>query len=100
MKNEVFSTAMRYQYRLSWTKNRMLMSVLCAAFLMLHAPFFISSVMAQSLTGRAPGQVAVGEQFRLSYTVNTDAAKDFRAGNIPDAFDVLMASSRSRSRRK
>ena len=95
MKNEVFSTAMRYQYRLSWTKNRMLMSVLCAAFLMLHAPFFISSVMAQSLTGRAPGQVAVGEQFRLSYTVNTDAAKDFRAGNIPDAFDVLMGPSTS-----
>ena len=29
-------------------------------------------VMAQQITGRAPSQVAVGEQFRLSYTVNTD----------------------------
>ncbi len=50
---------------------------------------------AQTLTGRAPGVVAVGEQFRLSYTVNTDEAKGFRAGNIPDAFDVLMGPSTS-----
>ena len=51
---------------------------------------------AQTLTGRAPGQVAVGEQFRLSYTVNTDEARGFRAGNIPDdAFDVLMGPSTS-----
>ena len=56
---------------------------------------FISHVMAQTLTGRAPGQVAVGEQFRLSYTVNTDDAKGFRTGNIPDAFDVLMGPSTS-----
>lgn len=50
---------------------------------------------AQTLTGRAPGQVAVGEQFRLTYTVNTDDAKGFRAGAIPDAFDVLMGPSTS-----
>ncbi len=50
---------------------------------------------AQTLTGHAPRQVAVGEQFRLSYTVNTDQAKGFRAGNIPDAFDVLMGPSTS-----
>ena len=50
---------------------------------------------AQTLTGRAPTQVAVGEQFRLSYTVNTDDAKGFRAGDIPDAFDVLMGPSTS-----
>ena len=54
-----------------------------------------SYVVAQSLTGRAPGQVAVGEQFRLSYTVNTDDARNFRAGDIPDAFDVLMGPSTS-----
>ena len=50
---------------------------------------------AQTLTGRAPAQVALGEQFRLSYTVNTDDAKGFRAGDIPDAFDVLMGPSTS-----
>ena len=55
----------------------------------------ISQAGAQQLTGRAPSQVAVGEQFRLSYTVNTDDVKGFRAGNIPDAFDVLMGPSTS-----
>ena len=57
--------------------------------------FLIVAVGAQTLTGRAPAQVAVGEQFRLSYTVNTDDAKGFRAGDIPDAFDVLMGPSTS-----
>ena len=52
--------------------------------------FLPLAALAQTLTGRAPAQVAVGEQFRLSYTVNTDDAKGFRAGDIPDAFDVLM----------
>ena len=51
--------------------------------------------MAQQITGRAPSQVAVGEQFRLSYTVNTDDVKGFRAGNIPEEFDVLMGPSTS-----
>ncbi|MBQ8715391.1 MAG: BatD family protein [Prevotella sp.] len=51
--------------------------------------------MAQQITGRAPSQVAVGEQFRLSYTVNTDDVSGFRAGNIPDAFEVLMGPSTS-----
>ncbi len=53
------------------------------------------SSISQTLTGKAPSQVAVGEQFRLSYTVNTDDAKGFRAGDIPDAFDVLMGPSTS-----
>ena len=57
--------------------------------------FIVVTVLAQTLTGRAPSQVAVGEQFRLSYTVNTDDAKGFRAGNIPDAFEVLMGPSTS-----
>lgn len=69
--------------------------MLCVAFFMLHASFFISKGWAQQLTGRAPSQVAVGEQFRLSYTVTTDEAKGFRAGNIPDAFEVLMGPSTS-----
>ena len=47
------------------------------------------------LTGIAPSHVAVGEQFRLSYTVNTNDVKDFGIGDIPDAFDVLMGPSRT-----
>ena len=55
----------------------------------------VLGMMAQTLTGRAPSQVAVGEQFRLSYTINTQDVKGFRAGNIPDEFDVLMGPSTS-----
>jgi len=55
----------------------------------------VLAIAAQQLTGRAPSQVAVGEQFRLSYTVNTDDVKGFRAGNIPEEFDVLMGPSTS-----
>ena len=50
---------------------------------------------AQTLTGSAPSHVAVGEQFRLSYTVNTQDVSDFRAGNIPEELDVLIGPNRS-----
>ena len=65
------------------------------SFLFVIFSLLFSHVVAQTLTGRAPGQVAVGEQFRLSYTVNTDDARNFRSGDIPDAFDVLMGPSTS-----
>ena len=55
----------------------------------------VVTVMAQTLTANAPSHVAVGEQFRLSYTVNTQDVSDFRVGDIPDAFEVLMGPSRS-----
>ena len=51
--------------------------------------------VAQTLTANAPSHVAVGEQFRLSYTVNTQDVSDFRVGDIPDALEVLMGPSRS-----
>lgn len=47
------------------------------------------------LTASAPSEVAVGEQFRLTYTINTQDADGFRAGNIPSAFEVLMGPSTS-----
>ena len=51
---------------------------------------------AQTLTANAPSHVAVGEQFRLTYTVNTqNGVSGFRAGNIPDALEVLMGPSTS-----
>ena len=58
---------------------------------------FFSHIVAQSqtLTANAPSHVAVGEQFRLSYTVNTQDVSDFRIGDIPEAFEVLMGPSRS-----
>lgn len=42
----------------------------------------------------APDVVVSGDQFRLTYTVNTQKVRDFRAPNIK-GFDVLMGPSRS-----
>ena len=55
----------------------------------------VLGVVAQTLTGRAPSQVAVGEQFRLTYTINTQDVRGFRAGNIPEELEVLMGPSTS-----
>ena len=51
--------------------------------------------LSQTLTGSAPSHVAMGEQFRLTYTVNTQNVSEFRAGDIPDAFEVLIGPNRS-----
>jgi tetratricopeptide (TPR) repeat protein len=53
------------------------------------------AAMAQTLTGSAPSHVAVGEQFRLTYTVNTQNVSDFRAGDIPGELEVLIGPNRS-----
>ncbi|MGP1477167.1 MAG: BatD family protein [Phocaeicola sp.] len=45
-------------------------------------------------TTSAPDVVVNGDQFRLSFTINTKKVKDFRAPNIQD-FDVLMGPNRS-----
>ena len=55
----------------------------------------IAAVYAQKLVGNAPAQVAVGEQFRLTYTINTQDVSGFRAGNIPDDLEVLMGPRQS-----
>lgn len=56
---------------------------------------YLAASLSQTLTGSAPSQVAVGEQFRLTYKVNTQNVSDFRAGSIPDAFEILMGPSTS-----
>ena len=55
----------------------------------------VVAAMAQTLTGSAPSHVATGEQFRLTYTVNTQDVSDFRAGDIPDELEVLIGPNRS-----
>ena len=57
--------------------------------------FLPLSLLSQTLKGSAPSNVSVGEQFRLSYTVNTQDVSDFRAGNIPEELDVLIGPNRS-----
>jgi len=45
--------------------------------------------MAQSLTANAPSRVQAGENFRLTYTVNTQDAADFHIGNVPEELEVI-----------
>lgn len=49
----------------------------------------VLSLNAQSFVVNVPSQVAVGENFRLSYTISTQDAKSFRIGNIPDGLEVI-----------
>ena len=51
-----------------------------------------------SFTATAPEAVAVGDQFRLSYTVTTQNVRDFRVPSFK-GFDVLMGPSPSRPSR-
>ena len=44
---------------------------------------------AQRFIVNAPSQVSVGENFRLVYTIDTQNAKDFRVGNIPEALELI-----------
>ena len=53
------------------------------------------TLQAQTLTASAPSRVAVGEQFRLTYTVNTQNVSDFRAGDIPSELEVLIGPNQS-----
>lgn len=48
-----------------------------------------SLVNAQGIQVSAPSHVAVGENFRISYTVNTQDVDDFRAGNAPAGIEVI-----------
>ena len=47
-----------------------------------------------TFTANAPGVVVSGDQFRLSYTINSQKVRDFRAPSI-QGFEVLMGPSRS-----
>jgi len=50
---------------------------------------------AQRLEVNVPSNVAVGENFRLSYTVNTQNVEDLHIGKIPDAFELITGPYRS-----
>ena len=58
--------------------------------------FVLTAAIAQRLTANAPQQVAVGQQFRLTYTVNSQDVSGFRMGQVPsEAFEILMGPSTS-----
>lgn len=51
---------------------------------------FAISVYGQKLIAEVSPDVSVGEQFRLTYTINTQDVKDFRIGNIPEELEILI----------
>lgn len=55
-----------------------LMLLLCVTF-----------VHAQGISVSAPSNVATGENFRISYTINTQNVEDFRAASIPAGLEVI-----------
>lgn len=46
-------------------------------------------VLAQHIKVSAPTHVATGENFRVSYVVNTQDVEDFRLGNVPSGLEVI-----------
>lgn len=46
-------------------------------------------VAAQTLTVNAPSHVQNGENFRLTYTLNTQNAQDFRIGDLPEGLELI-----------
>ena len=73
-------------------KCRWMVKVLLVLFTIHYSLF---TAIAQTLTASAPSHVGVGEQFRLTYTVNTQNVSEFRAGDIPDELEVLIGPNRS-----
>ena len=49
----------------------------------------VMTVMGQTLTVNAPSRVTTGENFRLSYTLNTQNGSDFHIGDVPDELEII-----------
>lgn len=69
-------------------------TILCLAFFIICLHALADDKV--TFTATAPEAVAVGDQFRLSYTINTQSVRDFRVPSIKD-FEILMGPSRSYS---
>lgn len=57
--------------------------------LLLFVMVCVLTVNAQVISVSAPSKVSAGENFRLSFTINTDDVDDFRAGSIPSGLEVI-----------
>ena len=58
-------------------------------FLFIQLVFATMMAMSQSLSVNVPSHVQNGENFRLSYTVNTQNVGSFHVGNIPDGLEII-----------
>ena len=54
------------------------------------------AALAQRVELSAPSHVATGENFRLSYTINTSDVEDFRMGNFPAGLELIAGPYTSR----
>ena len=91
-------TIQEWQYRSTEVRGEKLsLATRFAVFICISLSSFLFplSTYSQTLTGSAPSHVAVGEQFRLTYTINTQNVSDFRAGDIPEELEVLIGPNRS-----
>lgn len=48
-----------------------------------------AAASAQTLTAKAPSHVQTGENFRLTYTLDTQDATNFKMGNVPDGLELI-----------
>lgn len=55
-----------------------------------------NKAVAQRVAVEVPSRVSAGENFRLSYIVNTQDVEDFRAGNIPSGIEIIAGPYTSR----
>ncbi len=53
--------------------------------------------VAQTISVQVPSQVSCGENFRLSYVVNTQNVDKFRIGDVPEELEVVSGPYTSRS---
>lgn len=53
------------------------------------------TVSAQKLSVNAPRHIAIGEQFQIEYTIQTQNVKGFRLENIPNDIEILYGPNTS-----
>ena len=90
----------KIEYRGEWREvrgERLPFTLRMIAFICISLTSCLLSLTSwsQTLTASAPSQVAVGEQFRLTYTINTQNVSEFRAGEVPEELEVLIGPNRS-----
>lgn len=56
---------------------------------LLIACLAVVTALAQTIVADAPSHIAAGQQFKLTYKVNTDDASDFNLGQMPKEIEVL-----------
>ena len=64
-------------------------------YFILTLQFVITIASAQKVTVSMPSHVAVGEQFQIEYSVNTQDVRSFNPGHMPDGVELLYGPSTS-----